>query len=547
MGRSGDGVGVPVKDYSVEFDPDTSLGSALRLVESGGASSGLIVDVGSGTCPLAELLRERGFDVVGLDYNPDAIADLVSRGFEGHVVDLLVDEDQLVELLERVVAGRDLAYVLALDVLEHLIDPDSVLRAVNRVIASAGDSARLVVSIPNVTHFDMGAKLVAGRWDLTDVGLMDETHIRFFSGRELARLFARGGFEQEAADDVLRDVTDQRFPSDLPTLRTDAPLHELLRDVRAGADTNGNVFQYVRRLHRIEPRDMPPDAEFSETRPRLGVIVVERNGATTAALVADLESQTTPVDHIAVVAPDGLAVAIAECPTRWVAVLDSRVRLSVGWATQALQIADLRPGSVVSMPALRVDGAESALRSEGPPAVTGIAGEIVRGGAFDLERGALVGGGASAQYLLPSELARMVPIPGALNAAAHVDLGLWIAICAQYAGAIEAGECAILSPAAAMPERSAVGVAVAAHFDRRPMVLPPGSARRLADLEGQLVRANRRADEYERQIRRIDHDLGVERVELERLRAQHGRRPSVAAYRLARRVARRAKRMLSGG
>ncbi len=536
-----------MKDYSVEFDPDTSLGSALRLVEGGGMSGGLIVDIGSGTCPLAEMLRERGFDVVGLDHNPEAIADLVSRGFEGHVVDLLVGEEELVTLFERVVAGRDLAFVLALDVLEHLIDPDAVLRAVNRLVVSTGDRAKLVVSIPNVTHFDMGAKLVAGRWDLTDMGLMDETHIRFFSGRELARLFARGGFEQEAADDVLRDATDQRFPSDLPTLRTDAPLHELLREVRAGADANGNVFQYVRRLHRVEPRDMPPDAEFSETRPRLGAIIVERNGATTAALIADLESQSTPVDHIAVVAPEGLANAIADCPTRWLVVLDSRARLSAAWATQALQIADLRPGSVVSMPALRVDGAELALRSGGPPDVAAIPGETVRGGAFDLERGALVGGGASAQYLLPTEVARMVPIPGALNAAAHVDLGLWIAICAQYSGAVESGEPMIITPAAAMPERSAVGAAVAAHFDRRPIVLPPGSAHRLADLQGQLVRANRRADEYERQIRRIDHDLAVERVELERLRAEHGRRPSVLAYRLARRVARKAKRMLSGG
>ena len=536
-----------MKDYSVEFDPDSSLGSALRLVEGTGATSGLILDIGSGNCPLAELLRERGFDVVGLDHNPDAIADLVARGFEGHVVDLLVAEDELAALFERVVAGREVAVVMALDVLEHLIDPDAVLRAVNRLIASSGGTARLVVSIPNVTHFDMGAKLVAGRWDLTDIGLMDETHIRFFSGRELARLFARGGFEQEAADDVLRDVSDQRFPSDLPTLRTDSPLHELLRDVRAGADSNGNVFQYVRRLHRVEPRDMPPDAEFSETRPRLGAIVIERNGATTASLLADLEAQTTPLDHVVVVAPDGLAAAVADCPTRWMVLIDSRVRLAPDWSTEALRIADLRPGCVVSMPALRVDAAELALRAPAPPEVAALAGDRVRGGAFDLERGALIGGGASVQYVLPSELARMVPIPGAHDRADHVELGLWIAICSQYAGTVESGECLVITPATAMPDRADVGRSVAAHFDRRPIILPAGSAARLADLEGQLVRANRRAAEYERQIHRVDHDLAVERVELERLRAAHGRRPSVLAYRLARKVARRARRLLRGG
>ena len=72
-----------------------------------------------------------------------------------------------------------------LDVIEHLTQPQrAALRPVG-VVAEAR-RAPLVVSVPNVAHFDLGLRLLCGRWIPSDTGLLDSTHLRFFTEKTLA-------------------------------------------------------------------------------------------------------------------------------------------------------------------------------------------------------------------------------------------------------------------------------------------------------------------------------------------------------------------------
>ena len=68
--------------------------------------------------------------------------------------------------------------VLCLDVLEHLYDPWKVLADLKKHIKPGG---YLLASIPNVQHWSVVKMLLRGRWDYKKAGLMDETHIRFFT------------------------------------------------------------------------------------------------------------------------------------------------------------------------------------------------------------------------------------------------------------------------------------------------------------------------------------------------------------------------------
>lgn len=80
--------------------------------------------------------------------------------------------------------------VLAGDVLEHLLDPERVLRDAVGVLAPGG---RIVVSLPNVAHIDVRLALLEGRFPYSPTGLLDNTHIRFFTRQTIDKLVAAAG------------------------------------------------------------------------------------------------------------------------------------------------------------------------------------------------------------------------------------------------------------------------------------------------------------------------------------------------------------------
>jgi SAM-dependent methyltransferase len=77
------------------------------------------------------------------------------------------------------------------DVLEHLYDPWAVLR---RIRASIAPKACIVACLPNAQHWSVQARLNCGEFVYEDLGLMDRTHIRWFTRKTALRLFESTGF-----------------------------------------------------------------------------------------------------------------------------------------------------------------------------------------------------------------------------------------------------------------------------------------------------------------------------------------------------------------
>lgn len=109
------------------------------------------------------------------------------------------------------------------DVLEHLVDPWSTLRSFRTRLAPGGT---IVISLPNVAHWSVVRDLLAGRWEYRDAGLLDRTHLRFFTTRSAIELVEQAGFRVEQLQRIVdggsllsRQVRNVQKPSGPSRLR----------------------------------------------------------------------------------------------------------------------------------------------------------------------------------------------------------------------------------------------------------------------------------------------------------------------------------------
>jgi 2-polyprenyl-3-methyl-5-hydroxy-6-metoxy-1,4-benzoquinol methylase len=77
------------------------------------------------------------------------------------------------------------------DVLEHIIDPWSLLRATRECVAPGG---HVLAAIPSIQFAPIVWRLVRGRWDYLDVGTLDRTHLRFFTRATMVEMFEQTGY-----------------------------------------------------------------------------------------------------------------------------------------------------------------------------------------------------------------------------------------------------------------------------------------------------------------------------------------------------------------
>jgi 2-polyprenyl-3-methyl-5-hydroxy-6-metoxy-1,4-benzoquinol methylase len=86
--------------------------------------------------------------------------------------------------------------VVCNDVIEHMVDHDAFLQGIKKKMTSKGV---IIGSIPNIRHITALAKLLIGKdWPYSDSGILDRTHLRFFTEKSLRRTFGSHGYEIEA-------------------------------------------------------------------------------------------------------------------------------------------------------------------------------------------------------------------------------------------------------------------------------------------------------------------------------------------------------------
>lgn len=139
-----------------------------------------VLDVGCGSGYLAHILSERGYQVTGLDKDKGSLA-LVSQRCQTIEADI-----------EKwsATGAEKFDYILLADVLEHLVNPFSAINDLKPLLKKDGV---IILSVPNVAHLYVRLMLLFGRWDYQERGILDSSHLHFYTRATLSKLFDDAG------------------------------------------------------------------------------------------------------------------------------------------------------------------------------------------------------------------------------------------------------------------------------------------------------------------------------------------------------------------
>lgn len=150
-----------------------------------------VLELGPGAAHVARLTGRADLRWQGIENSIDCLPALSGTLAGGAIVDL--------EALPRLPRGY--GAVLAADTLEHLNDPERMLRLIHEALPAG---APLVLSVPNVANVHVRLSLLFGRFQYTDRGILDRTHRVFFTRQTLRGMLEKAGFriEREAVSTI---------------------------------------------------------------------------------------------------------------------------------------------------------------------------------------------------------------------------------------------------------------------------------------------------------------------------------------------------------
>jgi 2-polyprenyl-3-methyl-5-hydroxy-6-metoxy-1,4-benzoquinol methylase len=251
-------------DFEIDLQSRSTHATVLRLVGDGRR----VLELGPATGYMTRELSGRSCAVVGIEIDAKMAAE-VAQFCERMIVGDLDTLDLESEL------GEDrFDVIIAADVLEHLKDP---LGALRRLTPFLSDDGYFVISLPNVAHGSVRLALLAGNFNYQHHGLLDGTHLRFFTRESVEQLlddaelgmaelhrqelafdasevpFDRSRVPAELLDQLTRDPDAQTYQFVIKAIPFDRPgLRELQRRLRALAEENSRLRGLEPQVHELQ-------------------------------------------------------------------------------------------------------------------------------------------------------------------------------------------------------------------------------------------------------------------------------------------------------
>ena len=165
--------------YIFKEDCHSSHGQVIALIPPQGQK---ILDIGCGPVGLARFLKKEGNWIAGIDQYADS--------FEDVSLDFKAQKD--LEAGLKLDFGKEFDWILLMDVLEHLRQPEEILQEARNYLKKGG---RLIISVPNVAHWSVRFSLLFGLFCYAEKGILDKTHLRFYTLKTFKQLLQKNSFK----------------------------------------------------------------------------------------------------------------------------------------------------------------------------------------------------------------------------------------------------------------------------------------------------------------------------------------------------------------
>lgn len=248
-----------VYDYQVDLGGDSAAARVINLVEP----NCKVLEIGAGPGSITRHLSGlKQCDVVALEVDNSAI-----RKLKPHARRIVAADLNVANWTDQLADEAPFDYVIAADVLEHVLDPLAVLKAMKSLLGPKGS---VILSLPHIGHHAIIACLMDENFGYRDFGLLDRTHIRFFGVKNIEKLYADAGLAIAEAQFVVRHPIETEFAEEWQKLSPE--LQSAL-----SANPYGHVYQVVSRAMVVENIATPI---------RLMEMPVENRGPRAATLAA---------------------------------------------------------------------------------------------------------------------------------------------------------------------------------------------------------------------------------------------------------------------
>lgn len=174
----------PNLNIVVQVVATAKKGDKVKILEVG-------CDLGVNLLNIKRMITMSGtteVETYGIEVNPQAAG----------VADNLVDDVRCIDIEDDIPEAfydrNSFDFIIFGDVLEHLKDPERVLRLSKCWLKPDG---KIVASIPNLMNISVIEELLKGNFTYTDRGLLDRTHCHFFTGKEIEKMFTNTGYDLE--------------------------------------------------------------------------------------------------------------------------------------------------------------------------------------------------------------------------------------------------------------------------------------------------------------------------------------------------------------
>lgn len=193
-----------------------------------------VLDIGCGYADLgSELKSKKSCIVWGIEQDPERAEVAKSR------LDVVLQGDVTSEAFLDSLPPQSFDVIILADVLEHLLDGERVLRSLGRFLTPPGC---LIVSVPNVAHAAVRIALFEGRFSYSEEGLLDKTHVKFYTRDTLSKTIDDSGFIVVDEQNTFHGALDTEIPIKISGIVTESLVKTAERE------PDGTVYQFILKL-----------------------------------------------------------------------------------------------------------------------------------------------------------------------------------------------------------------------------------------------------------------------------------------------------------